>query len=175
MSSKGALIIAQTLKSWNLPFKGEVEVKINEINLYFDFYFVHKGRVYYVEYDGIQHFKITAPFQSTQEDLLRQQYYDILKTLYCLQYGYGLIRIDHTQFKRIKHHLGTALGHPRSLYLSTPELYTYLIPQLRHDKQGEERLAFIIMSLACACHLCYNLVPQTVACVTKMCNSLKCN
>lgn len=160
--------VVKVLKEWGITPETEIKVKIQGKNLRFDVKFSYKSHTYFVEPDGIQHFEFTEHFHDEEdEDFEEGQEHDILKTLYCLQNNYRLIRIDYTQFKAIRTHLTQALLHPRPLYLSTPEKYDYIIATLHEDEDKDERLALTLSSLTCSCKECAQNLTKTSALISK--------
>lgn len=105
------------------------ELRINYIREYhlprlghfaFDFFFRLKNKKYLIEYDGIQHFRVTN-FSSGKE-LEKRQRVDKLKERIALENGYHVIRIDYTQFYYIKEHIEEAIRSENKLYYSS-EIY----------------------------------------------------
>jgi very-short-patch-repair endonuclease len=99
--SHGEKIIEQFLKEHNILYINEYRFKDcrNIKPLPFDFYLQDKNIC--IEYDGLQHFKIT----NWGNDLIKRQKLDRIKTDYCQQHNILLIRISYKE----KNHISNIL------------------------------------------------------------------
>ena len=91
----------------------------------YDFRFKYNGIKYLCEYDGQQHFRNNG-FYSTSDNFSYHRDIDKLKTLVGLRLGYTFIRIDYTQKFNIEEHLKAAIESSEKIYLSRPEMYSWL-------------------------------------------------
>lgn len=88
-SSKGELLIYNWLKRNNVTFKREFELIISEIaknstKVRIDFFIKINNAQYFIEYDGIQHFKYTPYFHKNGiKDFERQQRRDKVLNDFC--------------------------------------------------------------------------------------------
>lgn len=114
--SKGEKQIAQVLNELNIPYLREYKMKQLRHHS-FDFFFVQGERKYLLEYDGIQHFKLTQ--FTDKRELQRRKYIDKLKEEMCRKHGYVLIRIDYTQFHKIKKHILQGMQFNKGVYYSS--------------------------------------------------------
>lgn len=96
----------------------------------YDFYFYFEGNCYFLEFDGIQHFKKNDFFHKTDCEFEYRQNVDRLKTYVALNLGYKVIRIDYCSVDRIKEIIVEALNSERDLYLSDPNMYDWLFTGL---------------------------------------------
>lgn len=87
-SSKGELLIYNWLKENNIPFKSQFELITEEIarntNLMkIDFFVKYNNKQYFIEYDGIQHFKYIPFFHREDDDFFKQQRRDRVLNEFC--------------------------------------------------------------------------------------------
>ena len=86
--SKGELLIYDWLKENNIPFKTQFELITPEIArnsnvMLVDFFVKHKGKQYFIEYDGEQHFKYKRHFHKTEEGFEKEQRRDKVLNEFC--------------------------------------------------------------------------------------------
>lgn len=96
----------------------------------YDFYFVHNNINYLIEFDGIQHFEFIKLFHTNEQNFLNRRQVDITKTEMAIINGYVLIRIAYTDIDEVEEILDEILVNnnlDKKLYLSDPEMYTWLI------------------------------------------------
>ena len=125
-STLGEKACIRTLRSMNIIFEREIKIEALPTR-YYDFRFIWNGARWILEYDGKQHFKFIPFFHNDDiETFHEHQNIDIIKTKLAIKEDYHVIRIDYTQINNIQYHIEQALRLHNSLYLSTPELYTYL-------------------------------------------------
>lgn len=125
VSSKGEEECFNVLKTLSIEFKKEYTIEQLPRKRY-DFYFQRNNLSYLLEFDGLQHFEERSHFCKKQSFEERQEM-DRIKTKVALEAGYRLIRIDYTQIDKIEEHLEKALSSKDKLYLSTSEMYKYII------------------------------------------------
>ena len=98
MKSKGVTKICQILDSLQVVYSLEVNFG-NSCHhhkpLPFDIMVVIRGKVGLIEFDGQQHFSSHNLFVKTNEDLIRQQTRDILKTFFAKEHFISLLRISY--------------------------------------------------------------------------------
>lgn len=92
----------------------------------YDFYFYYANKHYLLEVDGLQHFEYREFFHKNIAKFEYCQIIDNLKTFAALEFGYQLIRVDHTQINSIGQHVINAIQNDQSLYLSDVDMYEYL-------------------------------------------------
>lgn len=99
--SAGELLIKELLTKHQISFSTQYKVKINKQNYYFDFAInMDNQPMYFIEYDGVQHFKENSNFGKF--DALKEiQRRDELKNDYCTKNNIPLIRIPYTHFRKI--------------------------------------------------------------------------
>ena len=99
-TSAGEQKIHQLLNENNIIFKRQITFpdltgdKGTRLRYDFGVYDTFNNLLYIIEYDGIQHFS-AGHFQVTEEDFLKTQKYDFLKTEYCKKNNIPLIRINY--------------------------------------------------------------------------------
>lgn len=115
MNSYGEMRIAELLDELGINYEREYtfpDLKASSGKLLrFDFcVFDDEGKIdTLIEYDGSQHYSPDG--RSGAKGLVRQQYNDNQKNLYCRQKGYRLIRIPYWQYNNLnKENLLSALG-----------------------------------------------------------------
>ena len=124
-SSKGEKNIVKYLEDHNITYEREVTLESLPRKRY-DFRFVHKEIGYLLEFDGVQHFEETKHFHREGDSFEEGQKVDRRKTRHALRNDYRLIRIDYTQVDNVSKHIRRALKSEEDLYLSSPELYSFL-------------------------------------------------
>ena len=124
-SSKGEKEVKKYLEDHNIQHEREVTLESLPRKRY-DFRFVHEEIGYLLEFDGIQHFEQIDYFHREEDSFEEGQRVDRRKTRHALRNGYRLIRIDYTQVDNVPRHIRRALRSEKDLYLSSPELYSYL-------------------------------------------------
>ena len=94
----------------------------------YDFFFTYQKRPCLLEWDGIHHFEEVPHFDTRGNTLVARQEADRLKTRLALEYGFYLIRLDHTCIDSITSHLLLALQRikTKTHYFSNPFYYTHL-------------------------------------------------
>lgn len=124
--SLGERMILRFAERNNIPYLFEYKHS-NLPTLRYDFVLLFKSRVYFIEFDGKQHFEYTPIFHTKSDDFYLSQQRDNLKTQLVKRLQSYIIRIDYTQMSSIDFHLNQALHHHHNkLYLSTPSMYSYL-------------------------------------------------
>ncbi|QIN54386.1 hypothetical protein [Cedratvirus kamchatka] len=114
--SKGEKQISLVLDKLGISYLREYKTKQLKHHS-FDFFFIHGGTRYLLEYDGIQHFKVTEFVD--RKELQRRKFIDRLKEEMCKKHGYVLIRIDYTQFHKIKNHILQGMMLKKGVYYSS--------------------------------------------------------
>lgn len=92
MGSQGERSIAMILNILNIKFIAQYIVRINGNKRFFDFY-IPKYNLF-IEFDGEQHFKYIKYFHKTKNGFNRSKESDIDKTIYVLENGERIMRID---------------------------------------------------------------------------------
>lgn len=93
--SKGEQKISELLSLNKIPFMPHYYVNINGRKYYYDFFVNNK---YFIEYDGIQHYK---GWYRNPNNLASQQERDRIKTEYCINNDIPLIRIPYTKYNSL--------------------------------------------------------------------------
>lgn len=127
--SKGEKETAAALNELCIDYERESRLDCTRMKKY-DFCFYFEGYNYFLEYDGMQHFKRVDFFHKTDEEFEFRQNVDRLKTYVALNLGYKIIRIDYCSIDRIKEIIVEALNSERDLYLSDPDMYDWLFTGL---------------------------------------------
>jgi hypothetical protein len=129
--SKGEKIVREYLTNMNIVFNSEMIFDWMPLKR-FDFYFVYNGRKFVIEFDGIQHFVRIDFFCPTEEIYNRRRQADINKTIACLNNGYYLIRICHSDIGNISTILDKFINDPQyRLSLSNIPEYTWLLENIK--------------------------------------------
>ena len=124
--SIGERMILHYAEKHKIPYLYEFKHP-NLPELRYDFVLLSHRHIYFVEFDGEQHFKYSPPmFHKSMSDFLHSQQRDILKTKLITDLRSHMIRIDFTQIHRVDYHLTQALYQHQHLYLSTPNMYDYV-------------------------------------------------
>ena len=105
--SKGEQKIIQFLTNNNIIYKTQVPVKIENHTLFVDFYLPEYDL--YIEYNGIQHFKVVKHFGG-EERFIQQQYNDNLKKKY---FKDKLLIISYNDFENIEKILKSSTTIPK--------------------------------------------------------------
>ena len=124
-SSKGEKAVKKYLEDNNITYEREFILE-SLPRKRFDFRFVHEEIGYLLEFDGLQHFEQRDHFHREEDSFEKGQKVDRHKTRHALRNGYRLIRIDYTQVDNVHRHIRRALKSEENLYLSSPEMYSYL-------------------------------------------------
>lgn len=103
MLSKGEEKIAEILTKANIPFEKQKtfeNCRFPETNwkVRFDFYVNNK---YLIEYDGIQHEKLTG-WDRNEDDFQKRQKRDLFKDNWCKENNIPLIRISYRQYDTLQ-------------------------------------------------------------------------
>lgn len=106
VKSNGEERISQILDKYNINYKRECAFKdlrgLNGGYLRYDFGILDdNGLNYFIEYDGEQHFKEKS-VEFFRDDLSKIQAHDKIKTDYCNNKGYTLLRIPYTDYENIE-------------------------------------------------------------------------
>lgn len=128
-SSHGERECRKILEECGVEYLQQISLPELPRNLY-DFCFIHEDHLYFLEFDGEQHFRRVPYFHREEGDFEMYQERDILKTKVVLKRNATLIRIDHTQIISIYDHLSRAIESGSNLYFSSPEKYRYITDRL---------------------------------------------
>lgn len=93
--SKGELVVATWLKNNNIVYTQEKSLKIDNLQLYLDFYINLNGIQYIIEYNGIQHYK-PVEFFGGEGQFKKQIFRDQTLRKYCTKQGIKLLEIPYT-------------------------------------------------------------------------------
>ena len=152
--SRGERLLVQILKDMK-EIIGEFDDEVQHPDApqyYYDFAFIYKGKHYIIEFDGIQHFVEIDLFTKKQSFEYRRLL-DKIKTLIALSSGSTLIRIDYTQLDNLRFYIDEALKGTGSLYLSTPEMYTWIT-------DPDESIITYEELISCAPEVCKKIFPD---------------
>jgi hypothetical protein len=101
------------------------------------FYLPEQQRVYFLEFDGSQHFEKKHLFYKSDKNAYTKcRNGDCQKTLHILQLGFPLIRIDWDSDHLIREHIETAVNatnDKRRYYRSSPIKYKYISTYLNKN------------------------------------------
>jgi len=98
--SFGEKLVAEVLSSMNIEFKTQISHPF-VYRLRFDFYFQLNGKDYYIEYDGLQHFKEVAFFHKTTDSFEKRRQRDLMKNyIVNLDSKSILIRISYKWYEK---------------------------------------------------------------------------
>lgn len=100
----------------------------------FDFYLPEYNT--FIEYDGVQHFKLHNKYTPTNIILEKNQERDIYKTNWALQNNYKLIRICYLDMKHIEILLDSCIIKQPRLFLSSLEQYNYITKRISVDNDS---------------------------------------
>jgi len=124
-SSKGEREIRRILRDLNVTFIPEYHLSVVPSRRY-DYYFEFNNNKYLLEYDGEQHFGFVRKYHKTKKGFFQYQLIDRIKTFAAWKTGHRIIRIDFTQLEHLRTHIINALNSNSIVYLSSPNLYTYI-------------------------------------------------
>lgn len=124
-SSIGERTIRTLFRQYNIPFTPQAVSPLLPSRKY-DFYFEWEGKRFILEFDGEQHFRYVRKYHKNKAGFYQSQLIDRIKTYIAIVSGCHVIRIDYTQRDNIQQHLNKAVGLGSQIYLSTPELYSFL-------------------------------------------------
>lgn len=116
--SRGENMIEAWLQRSNIRYERQFVLINQEIDrpshrLVIDFFVKHKGRQYFIEYDGEQHFSPTYRFYDSMADFQMQQYRDQLLNDFCDRHkdAVTLIRVNCRQCEaEITHTLSSTIA-----------------------------------------------------------------
>ncbi len=134
-SSKGEIACRRVLDDLNVNYQPQYIIEENRIriNKYkYDFYFVHNGNNYLLEYDGIQHFEYNDFFHKDVSTFEERKMIDVIKTKLAIDHGFKIIRIDYTKNKQelVQTEISRALELDKSTYFSDESMYEWIVSQL---------------------------------------------
>lgn len=126
--SRGELQCKLALQRMGIAFNSQVRFADLGLRFSYDFSFFHREHLCLLEFDGPQHFGRLSWFPQTLE---HQQQNDIKKSLFALQKGFRLIRIDYSCLHHVQKHLEEALrqfdaDNEQMFYLSSPDKYEHI-------------------------------------------------
>lgn len=75
-----------------------------------------------IEFDGGQHFDISSTFHRDEEEFIKDQHTDVIKSAEAIKCGYKIIRIGYN-IKDMEKFLDEAMNSSEDLYVSDPNLY----------------------------------------------------
>lgn len=137
--SKGAANIHKYLIENKIDYR--VEIRIQSISSRrFDFFIFYNNRPIIIEYDGRQHFNVSA--YASEETFPICQEIDRLKTYAALIEGFTLIRIHNKRYDRIKKILDYCLSQDNTqnyLYVDNANKYEYIIETPVNEKTVKEK------------------------------------
>lgn len=93
--SNGERLIYSILSGNGIDFKREISIDINGKTHRFDFYLKLNNKKYFIEYDGIQHYKESTGYLKGK--LAEQQRKDKIKDQYALDNNIHMVRIPYTE------------------------------------------------------------------------------
>src|SRR6185437_11821175 len=100
--SGGEIFISIVLELLRIIYRSEVNNDKLKRKLRFDFYFEYQGKMYYLEFDGIQHFKyIPFFYNNNYEIFIQKQQIDLVKNHIARKNNITMIRIAYPQIKDI--------------------------------------------------------------------------
>ena len=103
--SRGNQKIKQILLVYNVSFKAEFPIRLDNINYYYDFAIIQNNEVVcLIEYDGILHYQQDAYHGwNNQENWERTQKNDIIKNKYAKENNIPLIRIPYFDYDKLNY------------------------------------------------------------------------
>ena len=125
-ASKGEREIRLILQNLNIQFEQQWSPSFLSSRRY-DFKFMYNGQPFLIEYDGEQHFHYVRKYHRSKKGFEDHQAADKIKTWVPTEQGFRVIRIDYTQIEHARHHILTALQVQPMVYLSTPDMYKFLL------------------------------------------------
>ena len=93
--SHGEEKIAQFLTEANIPYIKNYKVVIDNNNYFFDFYV---DDMYFIEFDGEQHFGYRQTGWNNKENFLNNRKRDLIKNQYCFTKEIPIIRIPYNEY-----------------------------------------------------------------------------
>lgn len=75
-----------------------------------------------IEFDGVQHFDVRQTFHRNEEEFIKDQHTDVIKSAEAIKCGYKIIRIGYN-IKDMEKFLDEAMNSSEDLYVSDPNLY----------------------------------------------------
>lgn len=114
--SKGEDKVMKTLEEMGLPYAKEYRIKQLKYHSY-DFLVISGKKKYLIEYDGVQHFRLTHT--NTNKEFLRRKKIDQIKEFTAVNSGYIVIRIDYTQYEKIAYHIKKGINLEKGVYYSS--------------------------------------------------------
>lgn len=124
--SHGERLLRHLLQKHNVQFQAE---KVHPLlpKYFYDFYFVHNGKEFYIEYDGGQHFQRVKFYCSTEEDYQYRREIDVIKTRTVIETGGYIVRLDHTlSDEEVEIHLLQAVNGNERFYVSNEAMYYWI-------------------------------------------------
>lgn len=121
--SKSEHIIQEYLENIGVYYQAEYHHP-NLPDLRYDFIIMYNDKLFFIEYDGEQHFKQKWFFHKTQKAFYLAQQHDRIKMKLLRDIGVNIIRIAYNA--PIIECLSTALLNGQKEYLSDPKKYEYL-------------------------------------------------
>jgi formylmethanofuran dehydrogenase subunit E len=128
--SHGEIACENTLKLLGIDYICEF-ILDNLPRKRFDFKFEYNNYRFLLEFDGLQHFQFSPHYHNDEEEFLRKQQVDIIKTRKAIEAEYHIMHIDYTQIDNIQTHIRAALNSKNQTYFSNPTMYTYIINALK--------------------------------------------
>lgn len=126
-ASHGERTVRQILERHNIKFTVQKEHP-SLLGYRFDFYFLHNGKEFYLEYDGEQHFRWIDFFCKTEEAYQHRRDVDVLKSHTVITNNGYLIRLDYTLAdEELESHILTALNGTTKLYVSNKDMYAWIL------------------------------------------------
>jgi hypothetical protein len=101
--SRGNQKIKQILQKLNINFVSEYQIRVNDINYYYDFAVIDNNKVnYFIEYDGILHYEYDINHGwNNKENWEKTHHNDEIKNQYAKDNGIPLIRIPYFDYEKI--------------------------------------------------------------------------
>lgn len=104
LHSLGNSKIKDILTDANIPFISEYQIRVNNINYYFDFALVdnNKKPIQMIEYDGILHFEYNKNRGwNNKENWEKTHRNDMIKNKWCFDNNIPILRIPYTDYKKL--------------------------------------------------------------------------
>lgn len=138
-TSYGERECKEVLTKLCIPFEKEFVIPIKGNRKRFDFQFVYNGRNYLLEFDGEQHFIEGKFYHPKPTDFLERQKIDVQKTIWGINSGYFVIRIDYMSEKHIEEHIKLALENDitKNIYVSNVKMYKYILDNLLEEEKRQ--------------------------------------
>lgn len=101
--SLGELFVEDCLRSLNIGFNDQVVLRKNEVpeissvreRVFIDFEVFYNEHIYYIEYNGVQHYQFDLKFHKTMTDYTNQLRRDEAVRVYCKRNNIGFIEIPY--------------------------------------------------------------------------------